>query len=143
MDSGDFVRALKHAAVGSVVGVGVTAVAQYAAQAVNGQVAIKSSPLTTAVVQGVIGGTIGAASLLVGEQILTRFANDDPLYHMVFFFVAMRGSPVFGFQHAVNSILTTVTTQKKTPPAQTMASVAKASCSDCSKSGTSCSGCSH
>ena len=135
-------RALKHAAVGSVVGVGVTAVAQYAAQAVNGQVAIKGSPVTTAVVQGVVGGTIGVASLLVGEQILTRFANDDPLFHMVYFFVAMRGSPVFGFQHAANSILTVLTTPKRTPPASPGPSIAK-SCSDCAKSGTSCRGCSH
>lgn len=149
--------ALKHAAVGSITAVVVNRASQYVFSSVAPYVVIKDSPSTSAILIGVTGGCVGTAGLLIGEQFLTRMiANDDPLFHMVYFFAVMRNqsNPIYGFSNAGTSVLAYLmdsmqnSGNQKPPAATTMAmnnvSVpAPAKCSDCKSKNTNCSGCSH
>jgi hypothetical protein len=118
--SDDLIRALHHAAVGSVVGTGVAMLTQELANAINTQIILStgSDPIFRGVVAGVIAGTTATIGILAGERIINGvMAADDPLFRIFYYQTAFHGSQAsWGFMRAMRSVIRNAMSPTPTPP---------------------------
>jgi hypothetical protein len=137
------VTALKHAAVGSVIGAAAVKVADLVVVQVNSMVPTAPG-YARGVLMGVIGGSVATLTILAGEKAITQLiAEDDPLFRIFFYQAAFRAGTsslgfVSAFQVALNHFMPTANNSPYGPPMLPL----KKKCDDCTATGKNCSGCS-
>lgn len=126
---------LKHAVLGSMVGIGVAIGSTYVSSQLNSLHATQKglSPLEHGVITGVVQGSVAALGIMLGDRFITSVSgSDDPLFRLFYYQVAFAHGG-FGIANATRMLFNSLTRP----------SSAAHKCSDCTKTGKSCGGCSH